>query len=151
LKDGEFLVVCDFSENYSFVLQDEVQSHHWNVQQATIHPFVIYFKENMEVEHLSFIIISEDLRHDSVAVNLFISKLITFLRENQGKIVNKIYFISDGAASQYKNRKKTFQVFVNLNQIMELKRSGISLQHRMEKVLVTLLEARLNVWLLEPV
>lgn len=105
LKDGEFLVVCDFSENYSFVLQDEVQSHHWNVQQATIHPFVIYFKENMEVEHLSFIIISEDLRHDSVAVNLFISKLITFLRKNQGKIVNKIYFISDGAASQYKNRK----------------------------------------------
>lgn len=59
----------------------------------------------MQVKHLSFIIISEELRHDSVAVNLFISKMISFLRINQSKNINKIYFMSDGAASQYKNRK----------------------------------------------
>lgn len=105
LQDGEFLAILDFSENYSFVLQDEVQSHHWNVQQATIHPFVIYYKQNTQVEHFSFIIISEELRHDSVAVNLFISKMMHFLRVNQHKKVNKMYFMSDGAASQYKNRK----------------------------------------------
>lgn len=106
LKDGEFLVICDFSENYSFVLQDEVQSHHWNVQQATIHPFVIYFNEGMETKHFSFVVISEDLRHDSVAVNLFISKMILFLRTQKSKNISKIFFMSDGAASQYKNRKK---------------------------------------------
>lgn len=105
MQEGEFLAICDFAENYSFVLQDEVQSHHWNVQQATIHPFVIYFKENMQVKHFSFIIISEELRHDSVAVNLFISKMVAFLRINQSKVIKKIYFMSDGAASQYKNRK----------------------------------------------
>lgn len=105
LQNGEFLVICDFSENYSFVLQDEVQSHHWNVQQATIHPFVIYFNGSTQIEHLSFIIISEDLRHDSVSVNLFIEKMINFLRVDKHKEVKKIYFMSDGAASQYKNRK----------------------------------------------
>lgn len=105
LNYGEFLVICDFSENYSFVLQDEVQSHHWNNQQATIHPFVIYYKEDGELKHLSFVVISEDLRHDSITVSLFISKMIDFLRTEQSMSVNKIYFISDGAASQYKNRK----------------------------------------------
>ena len=66
------MVTCDFSENYTFVLQDEVQSHHWNAQQDTIHPFVIYDKNDEKIEHLSFVVISEDLRHDSIAVNLFV-------------------------------------------------------------------------------
>ena len=29
LKEGEFLVIEDFSENFSFVVQDEAQSFHW--------------------------------------------------------------------------------------------------------------------------
>lgn len=105
LIEGEFVVICDFSENYTFILQDEVQSHHWNAQQATLHPFVIYYRQDGKVNHLSFVVISEDLRHDSVSVNLFISKMIDFLRLDHKLTVNKIYFMSDGAASQYKNRK----------------------------------------------
>ena len=30
LSLGEFLVIGDFSENYSFIVQDEVQCFHWN-------------------------------------------------------------------------------------------------------------------------
>ena len=105
LKQGEFVVTCDFSENYTFVLQDEVQSHHWNAQQATIHPFVIYYKNGEQIEHLSFVVISEDLRHDSIAVNLFVSKMIEFLQVEHNFLIKKLFFISDGAASQYKNRK----------------------------------------------
>ena len=26
LKEGQFAVICDFAENYKFVLQDEIQS-----------------------------------------------------------------------------------------------------------------------------
>lgn len=40
LKPGVFLVLADFSENYSSVIQDEVQSFHWNNSSATVHPFV---------------------------------------------------------------------------------------------------------------
>lgn len=105
LKPGQFAVTLDFSENFKFVLQDEVQSHHWNERQATIHPFVIYYKEDDEIKHFSFVMISEDLHHDSISVNLFISKLINYIRTEKRMIVNKIYFMSDGAASQYKNRK----------------------------------------------
>jgi hypothetical protein len=41
LRSSEFVVLCNFAENYSFVLQDEAQGFHWNNAQATIHPFVI--------------------------------------------------------------------------------------------------------------
>ena len=74
LTEGEVVIICDFSENYSFVLQDAVQSHHWNNDQATIHPFVIYYKESGTIGNLSFVIISEVLKHDTIAVQVFISK-----------------------------------------------------------------------------
>src|ERR1700761_957178 len=80
LKVGEFLIWCDFSENFSFVLQNEAQGYYWSKKQATIHPFTIYYKnENNELQHLSYVVISECLKHDSVAVYLFITKLIKFL------------------------------------------------------------------------
>jgi hypothetical protein len=43
LKEGEFLETADFSENYSFVIQDAIQGFHWNNSQATVHPFVAYY------------------------------------------------------------------------------------------------------------
>ena len=39
-------VLLDFAENYSFVIEDEVQGFHWNNIQATVHPIVIYNREN---------------------------------------------------------------------------------------------------------
>lgn len=42
LADGEYLICLDFSENYAFKIQDAVQSYHWNNNQATLHPYVIY-------------------------------------------------------------------------------------------------------------
>lgn len=113
LQENEVVVICDFSENYSFVLQDEVQSHHWNNDQATIHPFVIYYRDQKgSLANLSFVVISEVLNHDTIAVHVFISKLIAFLKQQMP--VKIIKFMSDGAASQYKNRKKIASL-VSLN------------------------------------
>lgn len=87
------------------VIQNEAQGYHWNNKQATIHPFVVYFKDSNNVlQHTSFIIISESLIHDSVAVNLYIDKLINFMKSKFSQIL-KIIYMTDGAASQYKNKK----------------------------------------------
>ena len=75
LKEGEYLVIANFSENYSFVVQDEIQSFHQNNGSATIHPFVCYYKDKGELSHLCFIIISESTQHDVIAVHLFQNKL----------------------------------------------------------------------------
>ena len=68
LQDGEVLVTMDFSENYSFILQDVVQGFHWNNSQATLHPFVVYFREDGEMKHLSYV---DCLVHNTAAVHLF--------------------------------------------------------------------------------
>ena len=110
LHPGEFLVIADFSENYSFVLQDAAQGFHWNNSQATIHPFVAYYMDSDELRHLSYVIISDCLHHDTVAVHLFLKSLIEYLKERFGSLPHKIFYFSDGAAAQYKNRKN----FINL-------------------------------------
>ena len=58
-------------------------------------------------------VISNCLVHDSVAVHLFVRKLLEFLTANI--VVEKVYYLSDGAASQYKYKKN----FVNLPFHME--------------------------------
>ena len=60
-----------------------------------------------EVHHLSYVIISDCLHHDTISVFLFQKCFIAFLKaflhgENQ---LNKIKYFSDGASSQYKNQK----------------------------------------------
>lgn len=125
LEAKEFVVCLDFSENYACRLQNSVQSEYWNTKQATVHPYVVYCKSNDILQHKSFVIISDVSEHDSCAVNLFNSKLICFLGKQFGiENIKKIYYFSDGATSQYKNKynfinlfyyKKDFKVDAELN------------------------------------
>lgn len=113
LRRNEFDIISDFAENYSFVMQDEIQAYHWMNQQCTIHPFSIYYKdEHNTLQTISFVVIAESLEHNHISVYLFQTKLIQFLR-NKFAFIDKIYFFSDGAAGQYKNKMN----FYNLCQI----------------------------------
>ena len=44
LEENEVIILRDFAENYSFVVQDEVQGFHWNNLQCTLHPVAVYYK-----------------------------------------------------------------------------------------------------------
>ena len=81
LKAGEILIIADFSENYSFILQDAAQGFHWNNDQAIVHPFICYFRNETHLEHVNFVVISDCLKHDTVAVYLFQRKLIKELKK----------------------------------------------------------------------
>ena len=111
IKPGEFIIIGDFSENYSFIIQDAIQGYHWSNSQATIHPFTIYFRNSIggDLENLCFSVISEYLVHDSATVHVFQKKVIEYLKQTHNEI-HKIFYFSDGAAGQYKNKKN----FVNL-------------------------------------
>jgi UDP-2,3-diacylglucosamine pyrophosphatase LpxH len=87
----------DFSENYSFIIQEAAQAFHLNSQQASIHAFVSYFKNSKnELENLYFVSISQCLYHDTVMVYTFQKHLIAFLKENFPHI-SKTYYFSYGA------------------------------------------------------
>lgn len=109
LKPGELIILMDFAENYAFVVQDAAQGFHWENSQATLHPFVIYFKDDCEIKHISYCIISDCLKHDTVAVHAFLVQLIASLKAKLTEIVH-IHYFSDGSAAQYKN----FKNFLNL-------------------------------------
>ncbi|XP_052122650.1 uncharacterized protein LOC127749257 [Frankliniella occidentalis] len=104
LQEGEVFIVGDFSMNYKPVIQDAAQSYHWTNAGITLHPWVCYFLEDGIIKHKSFIMVSDNLHHDTGTVYAFQVKLIEHL-----KIVcptmKKIIYSSDGARSQYKNKK----------------------------------------------
>ena len=136
LKVGEFLVTADLSENYSFMLQDSAQGFHWNNSQATLHPFVAYYLDSEEVRHLSYVVISDCLHHDMVAVHLFQKSFINFLKNFLPSALHpkKIIYFSDGAASQYKNSKIS-SICVARKMILELQLNSISQPFRTERVI----------------
>ena len=52
LELDEGLLVMDFSENYSFIVQDAAQGYHRENSQCTFHPFVFLF-QNARLNHWS--------------------------------------------------------------------------------------------------
>lgn len=111
LQPTECLITGDFSENYSPIIQDAIQGMHWSKDQITIHPFVCYYKPEGCTSPIvfNFVIISDYLEHNSLAVYAFQHKLLEALMKIIPNLL-KVYYFSDGAASQYKNR----QIALNL-------------------------------------
>lgn len=98
LKIGEFIVIGDFSENYTFIIQNAIQSHNWNNSQTTIHHFVIYRSdrdENSIAKFENFVIISECNEHTTEAVYLFQKRLITWLKTkySSDELKKKLLFL----------------------------------------------------------
>lgn len=109
LNEGEFVVIGDFSENYVFVIQETPQGECFSKKQCTIHPFCIYYRQSGEQKNQSLIIISEEANHFFEQVFLFKRKLVDYMK-NKWTNVTKIFFFSDGAPTQYKNRKKFYDM-----------------------------------------
>ena len=109
LKSDSIIFLCNFGENYGFVVQDEVQSFHWRNLQATLHPVVIYYKENEKLKHFSYCVISDDIEHDVAMVyqvqNEVLKKVLADLPETKD-----VTYFSDGCESQYKSRKHLFNL-----------------------------------------
>ena len=66
LDDMACLILLDFAENCHYVVQDEVQGSHWNKEQCTLHPVILYYKDDHnEVQCTSLCFLSSDLEHDT--------------------------------------------------------------------------------------
>ena len=97
--------------NCSFVVQDAAKAFHWSSAQAAIHPFVVYHKSNNgDLCHRAFARISDHMTHDTVAVYVFVEKLLNDYVKLYLPQLQKIHYFSDGSCAQYKNYKN----FANL-------------------------------------
>ena len=76
MSDNESIILLDFAENYTFMVQDVIQFSYWNNTQAMIHPFVIYYKQDGTLKHKSLACISDMLQHDVRTVYTFQKTII---------------------------------------------------------------------------
>ena len=111
LKEDEAILYVDFAENYSFVIQDEVQGFHWTNSQATVHPFVLEWtpKEQDKMESKPIVVVSDELQHCASSFHAFRAEAMSVIKKLHPNL-QTIHYVSDGAASQYKNYKN----FTNL-------------------------------------
>jgi hypothetical protein len=58
LQSDQCIIVADFSENYSLILHDAIQSFHWANSQAILHPYIVHIKDE-HLQTLSFCVISD--------------------------------------------------------------------------------------------
>ena len=108
LQPNTAIVLADFSENYSYIVQDEVLGYHWNKEQCTLHPIVMYHGNPLLTTY-SFCFLSDDLTHDVGFVYALQKKLTQYIHVNFPQI-NFIEYFLDGCNGQYKNYKN----FLNL-------------------------------------
>ena len=106
------VVVLDFSENYACLVDDEVQSAHWTIQQVTLHPMTVYVHHkdstpaNPHVLKVAIVGVSDDLVHDVAAVTEFLKDGLKKLKEMpEAQDIEMLHQFTDGCASQYKGRE----------------------------------------------
>ena len=92
----EALIQVDFSENYTCVAQDEIQSAHWNQRQVSLFTVAVWHSGSQH----SHVIASDNLAHGKETVIAYLDKVLDGLPDH----VKKVSLWSDGPASQFKNR-----------------------------------------------
>ncbi|KAH7936798.1 hypothetical protein HPB49_004752 [Dermacentor silvarum] len=101
---GSIVFHFDFAENWTVVLPDEVQAYHWKKQQVSVFTCVVTTKKSTE----SFAIVSDDLNHDSAHACLALKKATEWVDDNL-PVYSKVTYVSDGAASHFKNRYRLYE------------------------------------------
>lgn len=110
ISEVEAYIVLDFSQNYICKYNEEVQAVHFGAsqKQISLQTGVIYLKD----KHISFVSLSECLRHEAPAVWALLTPVLKrlFVIEPDIKVV---HFQSDGPTSQYKNKNNFYLFMLN--------------------------------------
>ena len=89
-----------------------MQEYHWNNNQATLHPFVLYYRdeEDQKLKVINYCMLSDCLKHNTSTVDSFQYVVLQNLKECLPNLNCCIYF-SNGATNQC----KYFKSIANLN------------------------------------
>lgn len=106
LRNGQVLLILDFSQNLLLYSNPEPSACHWDHQQVTIHPVVCYYRcpdENCdEMVVVDLIHITGDRRHDVQAAYRFEEASLEYLRRNNIPI-EELHEFTDQCSQQFKS------------------------------------------------
>jgi hypothetical protein len=115
LREGQILSHIDFSENYKFQTQDEVQSQYYHTVSVTILVHITYrlvvnqARNTSKIVKESHFYISDDKKHDSFFVQHCMLQHWTWLKELGVSPTEHVVF-SDGSSAQFKGCNSMFFV-----------------------------------------
>ena len=101
LNENSIIKIHDFSENYTCLLPEEIQSLHWVQETATVYPIVVMRKIGDDVREDHLVFISDDKKHDVP----FVEKCNEILHQHyvkEGMFITHDIEYNDGCASQFK-------------------------------------------------
>lgn len=101
----------DFSENYSCVFQNEVQSRFFDRTQVVIHPMMLYYTVGVIAVKHAIIGITEEVTKDVDTVQAFEEVAISKFHE-MNEDLTEVHEWTDGCAAQYKGKRS----FRNISQ-----------------------------------
>ena len=90
------LIQVDFSENYTCISQDEIQSAHWKQSQVSLFTVAVWHSGSLK----SYVFASDNLSHSKDTVVAYVD----FVLDQLPDIVKTVSIWSDGPCSQFKNR-----------------------------------------------
>ncbi|KAE8737960.1 hypothetical protein FOCC_FOCC016569 [Frankliniella occidentalis] len=79
LKEGEVVIVGDFAENYTYVVQDCAQAMYFRQKQCTLHPFSVSYWDELKGGKVQkgYAVISDHMDHNTAAFYAFQKKKTT--------------------------------------------------------------------------
>jgi len=114
LTEEHAAVIVDFAENFVCQEHAEAQSAYYGRNSVTIHPMVMLFSHDSDIQRDSVVMISDDLKHDAHAVYTFFHKLYEHVTLYYPHI-KVLHVWSDGASSQYKSKLPVWNIAHNFD------------------------------------
>ena len=117
VKPNEIVVQIDFSENYECKEQNEIQSAHWAHTRVSVFTGVVwYLHSDNTIKSQLYAFVSDYKQHDKYCVHVCLHHILEDMRAKTK--YNRVHLLSDGAASQFKQK-------YNLCNLTYLKQQGI--------------------------
>jgi hypothetical protein len=90
----------------------EAYGFHWNNAQATIHPFVIYFKKSdaLNMEHDNLVLVSYLSKHDSILVHTFQWHIMKFTKTHLTRYWKMLFTSLMGLQPNIKTEKNVLNI-----------------------------------------
>ena len=119
LSPQTLIIQMDFAENFNCSAGDRnVQSSYWNPLSVTLHPVIVYFREEVggELKKKSLRYMSALNKHNtSMVLSIIKSLLLRDIKELISRLhVTHVHYMTDSPVSQYRNKFLFFTVSNNL-------------------------------------
>lgn len=111
LPESHVLVHMDFAENFACRSSQEIQSAYFNQTAATLHPVVLYYKQDDKLVHKSIVIVSDTMSHNAHTVAAFLDPIVHDIKQIMPD-VQVCHYWTDSPTSQYRN-KLIFDIIAN--------------------------------------